>query len=294
MNNKIKSWDVFISHASEDKDLFVRPLSRALKSLGVSVWFDEFSLRLGDSLSGSIDKGLASSKFGLVVISQHFIKKPWPEYELRGLISREIGEDRIILPIWHGVTRQQVAQFSPSLADKIALNTDEKTAQDIFINVLRVVRPDLYAAHPRAEIERITSGEALHDLQQEFIRVKQELSEYQCPHCSAPLVTRLEAPFDSEGKHWGDRESFDCGYQIFGSSIEQLCPSDPKLPKFDEYELKFYNDPTETHWQWACFAIGKTNMARLFKLNSTLGQTREESETKMRENYQRYAKKSAA
>jgi hypothetical protein len=100
-----KQWDVFISHASEDKEQFVRPLSVALVRLGVSVWYDEFTLRLGDSLSRSIDKGLAGSNFGLVIISRNFITKSWPEYELRGLVSREIHEDRIILPIWHGITR---------------------------------------------------------------------------------------------------------------------------------------------------------------------------------------------
>jgi hypothetical protein len=294
LNKDLKSWDVFISHASEDKDSFVRPLALTLQRLGVSVWYDEFSLRLGDSLRQSIDKGLFSSSFGLVVISQHFTKKKWTEYELNGLISREIDEERVILPIWHGVTRQQVVQFSPSFADKKALNTEKETAQNIAIQIFREVRPDLYAAHPRAEIERIASGEALRDLQQEFDRIKEELSEYQCPHCSASLVTRLEAPFDSEGKHWGDRESFACGYQIFGSSIERLCPTDPKFPKFDEYELRYFNDPAETHWQWACYAIGKTDMARLFELSFTLAQTKEEAEAKMRENYQRYAKKPAA
>jgi hypothetical protein len=91
MSNEIKSWDVFISHATEDKELFVRPLAITLQHLGVSVWYDEFTLRLGDSLRKSIDRGLSSSRFGLIVISQHFIKKKWPEYELNGLISREIA-----------------------------------------------------------------------------------------------------------------------------------------------------------------------------------------------------------
>lgn len=70
-----KEWDVFISHASEDKDSFVRPLAEALAQLGVRVWYDEFTLNLGDSISRSIDKGLASSQFGLVVLSESFISK---------------------------------------------------------------------------------------------------------------------------------------------------------------------------------------------------------------------------
>lgn len=295
-----KSWDVFISHASEDKD-FVRPLAIALQSLGVSVWYDEFSLRLGDSLSRSIDKGLASSRFGLVVISQHFIQKPWPEYELRGLISREIGEDRVILPIWYGLTRQQVVAFSPTLADKVALNTEGLTAQDVAIQLFREVRPDLYAQHPRADLERIASGEALRDLQREIDRTRQELeeareelAEYRCPYCGAPLSSRLNAPADPEEKHWDIREEFGCGYQVFGGYVERPCPSDPRFPKFEEYELQCHHSLDEPHWPWQCYAVGKTDMARRLHLQPGLGRTRDEAEANVREWYDRYARKVSA
>lgn len=298
MNDNLKSWDVFISHASEDKDSFARPLAVALRSLGVSVWYDEFSLHLGDSLSRSIDKGLASSSFGLVVISPHFLKKPWSEYELRGLISREIEEDRVILPIWHGVTRRQVVEFSPPLADKVALKTEGLSAQDVAIQVFREVRPDLYAKHPRAELERIASGEALRDLQQEIDRMQKELeeareklAEYRCPYCSAPLSARIHAPADPEEKHWDVREEFECGYQTFGGYIERPCPSDPKFPKFADYELHFFNTPEEPHWTWQCYAVGTTDMARRLQLPPGYGTTREEAERRLHEHYDRYAKR---
>lgn len=295
-----KSSDVFISHASEDKD-FVRPLAIALQSLGVSVWYDEFSLRLGDSLSSSIDKGLASSRFGLVVISQHFIQKHWPIQELQGLISREIGEGRVILPIWYGVTRQQVVAFSPILADKVALNTEGLTAQDVAIQVLREVRPDLYAQHPRAELERIASGKALRDLQREIDRTRQELeeareelAEYRCPYCGAPLSSRLNAPADPEEKHWDIREEFECGYQVFGGYVERPCPSDPRFPKFEEYELKCHHSLDELHWPWQCYANGKTDMARRLHLQPGYGQTRDEAEANVRAQYDRYGRKVSA
>ena len=51
-------WDAFVSHASEDKEAFVRPLAVALRTLGLEIWFDEFTLVPGMSLSRSIDKGL--------------------------------------------------------------------------------------------------------------------------------------------------------------------------------------------------------------------------------------------
>lgn len=62
-------------HASEDKDEVVRPLATALRDKGVKVWYDEFEMKIGDSLRRKIDKGLANSKFGIVVISKSFIKK---------------------------------------------------------------------------------------------------------------------------------------------------------------------------------------------------------------------------
>src|SRR5579862_6836048 len=150
-----KQWDVFVSHSSEDKESFVRPLATALRQIGVKVWYDEFSLRIGDSLSRSIDKGLAASRFGVVVISRHFIEKPWPEYELRGLVSREIAEGRVILPIWHRVKRDQVLRFSPPLADKMALRSDDMTAEDISIQIVREVRPDIYKRHSRSRLQRL-------------------------------------------------------------------------------------------------------------------------------------------
>jgi TIR domain len=96
--------DLFICHASDDKEAFVRPLAVGLRSLGVSVWYDEFSLQPGDSLSRSIDKGIAGSKNAVVVISSAFVAKAWPEHELRGLVAREIAGEVRIIPIWHGVT----------------------------------------------------------------------------------------------------------------------------------------------------------------------------------------------
>ncbi len=290
-------WDVFISHASEDKESFVRPLAIALQNLGLSVWYDEFSLRLGDSLSRSIDKGLASSAFGIVIISPHFVQKPWPEYELRGLVSREVGEDRVILPLWHGVTRKDVLAFSPSLADKVALNTTGLDAQSVALHLLREIRPDIYRLHPRAELERLATGAALRDLQAEIERMReqldsarQELSEYRCPFCNAELAVRIDAPADPEQKVWGVREEFGCGLQRFDSFIERPCPADPRFPKFSDYELHFRHSPDEPHFKWQCYALGKTDWARRVHLSLGLGRTKEEAEQHVRGEYERYAR----
>lgn len=137
-------YDVFISHASEDKNSFVRPLSEHLKAFGVQVWYDEFSLKVGDSLSRSIDKGLSASNYGLVVLSPDFIKKDWPEYELRGLIAKELGKNKVILPIWHDISRDDVLAFSPPLADKLALTTSGLSPAAMALKIIEVVRPDLH------------------------------------------------------------------------------------------------------------------------------------------------------
>ena len=134
-----ESWDVFICHTSEDKEGFVRPLAETLRKLGVSVWYDEFSLKPGDSLSKSIDKGIAGSNFGIVVISPAFIGNAWADHELRGLVNRDVEEDLKILPIWHGVSKTVVMEFSPPLADKWAIDTRKDDAQEAAIKLLRMV-----------------------------------------------------------------------------------------------------------------------------------------------------------
>lgn len=116
-------WDVFISHASEDKEEFVRPLAERLHANGLSVWFDEFTLTIGDSLRRSIDRGLASSRFGVVVVSRNFLRKEWPQKELDGLFAREVAGQKVILPVWHNITLEEVRVYSPLLADRLATNS---------------------------------------------------------------------------------------------------------------------------------------------------------------------------
>ena len=80
-----EEYDFFICHASEDKEDLVRRLAETLVTKGAKVWYDEFTLKVGDSLRQEIDRGLAKTKFGIVVLSQYFFDKPWPERELGGL-----------------------------------------------------------------------------------------------------------------------------------------------------------------------------------------------------------------
>lgn len=133
-------YDVFISHATEDKDEIVRPLAGALVSAGLRVWYDEFELRIGDSLRRKIDAGLALSRFGVVVLSHSFFAKNWPQYELDGLVTREMSGEQVILPLWHRITKTEVIAQSPSLADKVARSTADFTIEEIATEIADVIK----------------------------------------------------------------------------------------------------------------------------------------------------------
>lgn len=140
-------FDVFISHASEDKDDFVRPLAATLTAMGLKVWYDEWTLKLGDSLRKEIDKGLANSQFGVVVLSRDFFAKNWTQSELDGLFALEMQGRKVILPIWHNVTRADVLQYSPMLAGKLAAPTNEGVAL-VAAKVFAAVRPNTQPIPP--------------------------------------------------------------------------------------------------------------------------------------------------
>ena len=126
-----QKYDVFISHSSEDKDEVARPLAEALQKLGLKVWYDEFTLKIGDSLRRSIDNGLANSQIGLVILSPSFVKKDWTNHELDGIITRSMNNQQLLLPIWHRISKEEVINYSPSLADKLARNTATHTIAEI-------------------------------------------------------------------------------------------------------------------------------------------------------------------
>lgn len=134
-------YDAFICHASEDKDDFVRPLAERLRAEHLEVWYDEFSLKVGDSLRRSIDRGLIQSRFGIVVLSPAFFGKRWSNWELDGLVARQnAAEEDLILPVWREVTHDDVLAFSPPLADKLALRADAGIA-DVVAGLAAAIRP---------------------------------------------------------------------------------------------------------------------------------------------------------
>lgn len=135
-----REFDVFISHASEDKDEVVRPLAYALQEGGLNVWFDEFELGIGDSLRKKIDAGLSRSRFGVVVFSKAFLGKGWTNYELDGIVTKSVNGEQVLLPIWHNVTKREIVDFSPSLADKVARSTSTHTVEEIADEIVSLIK----------------------------------------------------------------------------------------------------------------------------------------------------------
>lgn len=135
-----RQFDFFICHASQDKEAIARPLFQELTKRGYRVWFDEAELRLGDSLVGSIDRGLSQCQYGIVILSPAFFSRAWPKYELSGLVQRSNSgaQERLILPVWHGIDHDYVQERSPSLADLFAV-TSEEGEHAIVAEILRAI-----------------------------------------------------------------------------------------------------------------------------------------------------------
>lgn len=137
-------YDVFISHASEDKAEFVTPLANALQKYGLKVWLDDFVLKVGDSLRDSIETGLARSRYGVVVFSPKFLskKKHWPKAELNALFAREMDGHKVILPIRHKVSSKRMKAVLPIQADKKALRSSDGV-DAVARSLIEVIRPEL-------------------------------------------------------------------------------------------------------------------------------------------------------
>lgn len=155
----IMNWDVFISHATEDKEAVARPLAKALEGSGLRVWFDEFTLVVGDKLRQKIDFGLANSRFGIAILSPHFFKKKWPQAELDGLFSRENSELKVILPVWRDLTPEILQEFSPLMADRLAVKWNGNVDQ-VVAELLRAIKQDERIAQPLGENPKLQNSPA--------------------------------------------------------------------------------------------------------------------------------------
>ena len=160
---KKKKWDVFISHASEDKDDIVEKIVNLLEYFGIKVWYDKDILSVGDSLSKSIDIGLTNSRYGIIILSENFIKKGWTEYEFRALLNREVGKKKVILPIWHKINKETIEKYSPFLLEKYALDSTKYKLEQIVIELIRVIKPSTFKNIARELLWRKIKKEAKTD-----------------------------------------------------------------------------------------------------------------------------------
>jgi hypothetical protein len=136
-----ESYDVFISHAWEDKKTFVDEFVEELIAFGIKVWYDKDKITWGDSMRAKIDEGLRKSKFGIAVISPHYIAdgKYWTKTELDGLFQLESINGKTLLPIWHNITKKEVMDYSPIIAGKLAMTTASMTPNEIAKELLNLL-----------------------------------------------------------------------------------------------------------------------------------------------------------
>jgi len=185
-----ENWDVFISHASEDKETFARPLAEALQKRGYRVWYDDFTLKLGDSLRRTIDRGLYESRYGIVILSKAFFKKDWPQKELDGLFTREKDGKKVILPIWHNLTKEEVETYSPMLAGKLASKT-KNGLDSVIKDIIEVIGLPLPSSPllPSESTMVTQIIQMLHDgSDSERNRAARKLHEFNLPHVVDALL----------------------------------------------------------------------------------------------------------
>lgn len=117
----------FILHDSRDKEEIAMPLALKLSGLGIPVWFDEFSLKLGDSLRESIEKGIKETAFCILILTKNFLtNEGWTKTEFNSVFTKEIVQkNKVMLPIWHNVSKEEVYEYSPSLANRLAAKWSE-------------------------------------------------------------------------------------------------------------------------------------------------------------------------
>ncbi len=138
-----KKWDIFISHASEDKRSAALPLAEALRQAGLRIWIDASEIQIGDSLRQRINEGLAKSRYGLVILSPNFLRKSWPKDELQALLAQEEAGEKVVIPVRYNISQQEITQNYPLIADRISLTLED--GQDYVVDqIIRLVgRPNI-------------------------------------------------------------------------------------------------------------------------------------------------------
>lgn len=122
--------DLFLCHAWDDRKGAAKELCDKLKSHGISVWFSENNLPLGSNMLREIDKGLAKSRAGVVLVTPAFLKRIKAEGVADKELSALLAKDRLI-PIVHNTTYDELRDVSPLLGSRSGLDTSEESMDDV-------------------------------------------------------------------------------------------------------------------------------------------------------------------
>lgn len=122
-SNRFK-YDAFVSHAVEDKIAVANDLCNRLEKAGLKLWYSGKELKIGDSLEKTIETGLAQSRYGIVILSQMYLQKNWPRKEYYMLKSKEAELGKVILPVLHDITVDELQKFDISVPDRWAISID--------------------------------------------------------------------------------------------------------------------------------------------------------------------------
>ena len=141
-NNQEFDFDIFLSHASEDKETVAKPLADLLKKKGLDVWLDEYQILVGDDFLDKINDGLSKSRFGVVILSKYFFSKKWTKSEVSALFIKEEKLGKVVLPVLHGVDYQLVMTKAPLLSTKKATSTSEGL-DNVSEKIFEAIKPHL-------------------------------------------------------------------------------------------------------------------------------------------------------
>ncbi|WP_229236134.1 toll/interleukin-1 receptor domain-containing protein [Dyadobacter tibetensis] len=133
--------DVFLCHAWDDRKEAAKQLHDLLEARGVSVWFSEKDVLLGSPLLREIDKGLAKSRVGIVLVTPALLRRVQGEgiadKELSALLARDL-----LVPIVHNTTYEALREISPLLGSRSGLSTGEDTMANIAAKLAELVTPE--------------------------------------------------------------------------------------------------------------------------------------------------------
>lgn len=134
MKRRTFKYDVFVSHAVEDKIAIATELEARLRNAGLKIWYSGRELIVGGSITDMIEEGLNQSRFGVVILSKNYLAKNWPIREFYTLLTREVKGQKVVLPVLYNITPKELADRDLDMADKMAI--DASRGMDYIVETL--------------------------------------------------------------------------------------------------------------------------------------------------------------